>query len=134
MLLICAVSLFVILMFVLKYIDKKTVEKFANINYKMSNIDSVKLTNCPNSRWKHSKDRKLLKKVFTPQGSQVPLDPYLSYNNNLTDLTVEGNKKGPNSLFIFKNNQCLPECCPSTYSCSGGCVCTTDKQRKFITN
>lgn len=39
---------------------------------------------------------------------------------------------GPDNMFIFKNNQCKPECCGSTFSCDGGCVCTTPDQRNFI--
>ena len=39
---------------------------------------------------------------------------------------------GPDSLFMFKNNQCKPECCPSSYACGGGCVCTTPDQREVI--
>jgi hypothetical protein len=39
---------------------------------------------------------------------------------------------GPDNLFIFANNQCKPECCGSTLSCDGGCVCTNSKQRDFI--
>ena len=39
---------------------------------------------------------------------------------------------GPDNLFIFKNNQCKPECCPASYSCDGGCVCTTPDQRDVI--
>ena len=39
---------------------------------------------------------------------------------------------GPDSLFMFKNNQCKPECCPSSFSCDGGCVCTTPDQRQVI--
>jgi hypothetical protein len=39
---------------------------------------------------------------------------------------------GPDNLFMFKNNQCKPECCGSTFSCDGGCVCTTPDQRDFI--
>jgi hypothetical protein len=39
---------------------------------------------------------------------------------------------GPDSLFMFKNNQCKPECCPSSYACDGGCVCTTPDQRQVI--
>ena len=27
------------------------------------------------------------------------------------------------SMFYFSNYKCAPECCPSPYSCSGGCVC-----------
>jgi hypothetical protein len=41
-------------------------------------------------------------------------------------------KVGPDSLFIFKNNQCKPECCGASFSCGGGCVCTTPEQRDFI--
>jgi hypothetical protein len=39
---------------------------------------------------------------------------------------------GPDNLFMFKNNQCKPECCGSSWSCDGGCVCTTPDQREFI--
>jgi hypothetical protein len=39
---------------------------------------------------------------------------------------------GPDSLFMFKNNQCKPSCCPSSYSCDGGCVCTSPEQRSVI--
>jgi hypothetical protein len=39
---------------------------------------------------------------------------------------------GDDSLFIFKNNQCKPECCGASFSCGGGCVCTTPKQRQYI--
>lgn len=39
---------------------------------------------------------------------------------------------GLDNLFIFKNNQCKPECCPSSFSCGSGCVCTTPKQRDYI--
>jgi hypothetical protein len=39
---------------------------------------------------------------------------------------------GPDSLFMFKNNQCKPECCPSSYSCDGGCVCTSPDQRQVL--
>lgn len=39
---------------------------------------------------------------------------------------------GPDNLFMFKDNKCKPECCGSSFSCSGGCVCTTPEQRKFV--
>jgi len=38
----------------------------------------------------------------------------------------------PDNLFMFKNNQCKPECCGASFSCSGGCVCSTPKQRQMI--
>ena len=39
---------------------------------------------------------------------------------------------GDDSLFMFKNNQCKPECCGASFSCGGGCVCTTPEQRELI--
>jgi hypothetical protein len=39
---------------------------------------------------------------------------------------------GPDSLFMFKNNQCKPGCCGASFSCSGGCVCSSPKQRQMI--
>lgn len=41
-------------------------------------------------------------------------------------------KLGPDSLFMFKNNQCKPECCGASFSCNGGCVCTSAKQREYL--
>ena len=41
-------------------------------------------------------------------------------------------KPGADSLFMFKNNQCKPECCGASFSCDGGCVCTTPEQRNLI--
>ena len=73
----------------------------------MGAFDGVKLT-CPDgvSSWKcNTPNEKLNGPAFQP---------------------------GPDSLFMFKNNQCKPECCPSSYACDGGCVCTTPDQRQVI--
>lgn len=32
------------------------------------------------------------------------------------------------SMFYFKNFRCSPDCCPSPYSCDGGCVCAFEKK------
>jgi len=49
---------------------------------------------------------------------------------------LEGNyppfNLGMDNLFMFKDNQCKPECCGASYACDGGCVCTTPDQRNFI--
>lgn len=37
-----------------------------------------------------------------------------------------------NELAIFSNNIQSPLCCPSTYSGSDGCVCTTENQMKYL--
>lgn len=39
---------------------------------------------------------------------------------------------GPDSLFLFKNNNVKPECCSSSYSSDTGCVCTTAQQRNYL--
>ena len=39
---------------------------------------------------------------------------------------------GPDNLFMFKDNQCKPECCGASFSCNGGCVCSTPEQRDFL--
>lgn len=39
---------------------------------------------------------------------------------------------GDDNLFLFKNNQCKPECCGASFSCGGGCVCTTPQQRQYL--
>ena len=39
---------------------------------------------------------------------------------------------GTEELFLFKNNQVKPECCGASFSCSGGCVCTTERDRELI--
>ena len=54
---------------------------------------------------------------------------YTKPNEPLNGPEVE---MGPDSLFMFKNNQCKPGCCGASFSCDGGCVCTTPKQRDYI--
>lgn len=38
----------------------------------------------------------------------------------------------PGELLIFANNEVKPECCPSYYSSSTGCVCTSQKQWDYL--
>jgi hypothetical protein len=38
----------------------------------------------------------------------------------------------PGELLIFANNQVKPECCPSYYSSSNGCVCASQKQLDYL--
>ena len=78
-----------------------------NSSTNMGPFDGVKLT-CPDgvSSWK----------------CNTPNEP----------LNGPAFEPGPDSLFMFKNNQCKPECCPSSYACDGGCVCTSPDQRQVI--
>jgi len=74
-------------------------------------------------------------KMYVPQGTPLPLQA-----SNAGQLfgsagpSVDGTNNSPNSMFMFKYNQCKPECCPGTYSCSGGCVCSNKQQRDFVAN
>jgi hypothetical protein len=47
-------------------------------------------------------------------------------------LTGPEFKVDDDHLYMFANNQCKPECCGASFSCSGGCVCTTPGQRDQI--
>ena len=38
----------------------------------------------------------------------------------------------PGELLIFAHNEIKPECCPSYYSSSTGCVCTSQKQWDYL--
>jgi len=54
---------------------------------------------------------------------------YDSLENNVQGLSVplqEG------ELDIFSTNKMDPDCCPSTYSGSTGCVCATPEQMKYL--
>ena len=46
--------------------------------------------------------------------------------------SVDGTADAPKSASIFKFNKSSPECCPSTYSTSSGCVCMTKEQKAYI--
>ena len=108
--------------------------KPSNLNYKFSTMDGVKLTNYPEHTWRHSPaDEKLIVKSFTPQGHSISLKENSSITKNLNKGPGVDSSGNPKSMFTFAYNQCKPECCPSTYSCDGGCICTTDSQRDFLT-
>lgn len=36
------------------------------------------------------------------------------------------------SMFLFQKNQAHPDCCPSSFSTSTGCICTTEQQRNLL--
>ncbi len=67
--------------------------------------------------------------VTLPTGNSTSVWRYTAPNEKLLgDEFVPGE----DSLFMFKNNQCKPECCGASFSCGGGCVCTTPEQRQYI--
>lgn len=72
--------------------------------------------------------------LYTPQGTPINLKPKnnAGVGNNPLGPPVDDNPNSPRSLFTFAFNQCRPECCPSTYSCDKGCICTNESQRRLI--
>lgn len=71
-------------------------------------FDGVRLQTGNSSSWRYTK----------------PNEPMNGYFPKFTP--------GSDNLFMFKDNQCKPECCGASYSCDGGCVCTSQEQRDFI--
>ena len=78
-------------------------------------------------------------KTYAPMGAydgvQLPTGNTISqWRYTKPDEKLLGDEfvPGPDSLFMFKNNQCKPECCGASFSCGGGCVCTTPEQRQMV--
>jgi len=78
-------------------------------------------------------------KTYAPMGAydgiQLPTGNTISkwrYTAPNEKLLGDEFVPGPDSLFMFKNNQCKPECCGASFSCGGGCVCTTPEQRQMV--
>lgn len=73
-------------------------------------------------------------KLMVYQGNTLPDkgsgSPILDQHESLP--TVDGKPDSSRSMFMLAYNKCDPSCCPSTYSCSGGCVCMTKDQQKFV--
>jgi hypothetical protein len=78
------------------------------------------------------------KSTFSPMGAydgvQLPTGNPSAWRYTAPNEPLMGDAfaPGPDSLFMFKNNQCKPECCGASFSCDGGCVCTTPDQRQYI--
>jgi hypothetical protein len=68
-------------------------------------------------------------KFITPTGLET--QPELSKQHN---PSIDGKKDSKRSMFMFSHNVCHPGCCPSTYSCDHGCVCTNKDQREYLGN
>ena len=112
----------------------KIVERFAPTDYSMGDFSNLKLKPDSCSEWRKAPAcNKLYEKVFTPQGTQIPLKP--NFTKSVSEgPPVDGNTTDDNrkDMFIFAYNKSSPECCPSTYSTSNGCICTTKNQREYI--
>lgn len=54
-------------------------------------------------------------------------------NNNAEIIMMQPNSQvnASESIYLFADNKCAPECClqGSAFSCSKGCVCLTEQQK-----
>lgn len=66
----------------------------------------------------------------SPVGDAYALNPDKAMSE--TYPSIDGNPDSPNHMFMMAYNRSSPECCPSTFSSSRGCVCMSDAQRDFI--
>ena len=105
-----------------------TVNQPAMVNYNMGSgvpgsYDNLRLENKNGCGWRKTPCNVPLKKgkFFVPQGTPLPL------KNEMQFMTLP-----ENSMFYFDKNVASPACCPSTFSTSTGCVCTTEQQRNLI--
>ena len=105
----------------------------APLNYGMGPLSNISIRNKSGSHMQRHPDGIVKStKLYVPSGTPLPINPSVSIDENLVGPNVDGTVNTPRSLAMFKHNRCLPECCPGTYSCSGGCVCQTKNQAEFI--
>ncbi len=131
----------IVLVLCLQDVKEKFVN-YADVNYTMGKCGGFRLndpnlhtetsTFDPNCNWRKSPcDSPLVSdvKVYSPVGEGIKLtEDEVAYSYP----TVDGKKDSAKRLFMFADNQCHPGCCPSTYTCDKGCVCSTKQQRKYI--
>lgn len=123
------------------YIDvAEDVSKLRNIipisqaDYQMGPYDNLVLTTGnPKSEYLRLLNAPLAtnQKLCVYQGHENPLQCKKTRGLNIGP-PIDGVIGSPQNMFMFSNNQSSPNCCPSTFSTSTGCVCTTENQRKFI--
>jgi hypothetical protein len=66
----------------------------------------------------------------SPVGDAYALNPDPAMSEKYP--SVDGSEEGAKHMFMFAYNKSSPECCPSTFSSSRGCVCMSEAQRAFI--
>jgi hypothetical protein len=101
----------------------------------VSAYDGLCLKTGNSDAWRHSPANVPLvndKNLYTIMGHDSALKPVLSDPSSLSGPPIDGDPNSPNKMFMFANNQSSPMCCPSTFSTSTGCVCTTDKQMDYV--
>ena len=70
-------------------------------------------------------------RLYTYLSSQGPIKMRLSDQAALRGPPVDGIPGSSEKMFMWANNVTSPLCCPSNFSTSRGCVCSTKNQRDF---
>ena len=65
------------------------------------------------------------------QGNELPLQCNKALFSGMGP-SIDGDPQNGRNMFMFYRNKSSPECCPSTFSTSTGCICTTQEQRDFV--
>ena len=104
-------------------------------DYQMGPYDGLVLTT-DNEKSKYLKlnDVSLASKkdLCVHQGAELPLECNKTLYSGMGP-SITGVAGDDQNMFMFYRNKSSPNCCPSTYSTSAGCVCTTQEQRDYIT-
>jgi hypothetical protein len=101
----------------------------------MSGYDGLCLKTGNQEYWMKSPDNESLlsnKTLYTYLGAEGPPKMLVSNQAALRGPPVDGVKGSPEKMFMFANNKASPMCCPSTFSTSTGCICSTENQRDFV--
>ena len=104
------------------------------MNYQMGPFDQLVLTTGnPKSEYLRLLNAPLAtnENICVYQGHENPLECKKTTGLNIGP-PINGVIGSPQNMFMFANNRSSPNCCPSTFSTSTGCVCTTENQRKFV--
>ena len=109
-----------------KFYNRKAL--MPHYNYKINHQNNSK--DC--SWLRYPCNTKLRKNIFFVEPNGV--NSILKNNKHENKLLppVDGKSKTHKKMFLLTYNKCSPECCPSTYSCSNGCVCLNQDQRDYI--
>ena len=101
----------------------------------MGPYDGVCLKTGNQEYWMKSPDEAALVPndgLYSYLSSQGPVKMKLSDQSALIGPPVDGVKGSAEKMFMWANNVSSPHCCPSTFTTSTGCICSTKNQRDFI--
>ena len=105
-------------------------------DYQMGPYDGLLLTTSnPNSKYLKLNDVSLTSKndLCVYQGVESPLECKKTLYSGM-DPSITGVDGDDQNMFMLYRNKSSPDCCPSTFSTSTGCVCTTQQQRDYISS